>query len=158
MPSTGRPSDDKFGPGPTNRATAHTGIASFGGRRLALESRHDVHVRRSVFDDRRYVEVLLGGLVEQVVCRRGVHLVWRREDEVISFLVLECVRQNDAAWIFVVNLGDHRLVIEAADAEELERLTDYPGFDDQAALSPDSSMLTLSLRGRAVLRTYGCSL
>src|ERR1039457_3959586 len=114
MSSTGRPGHDKCGPGPTNRATAHTGIASFGGRSLAPESRHDIHVRWSVFDDRRYVEVLLDGLLEQVVHRRRVHLVRRHEDEVISFLVLECVRQNDAAWIFLVNPSDDRLEIEAA--------------------------------------------
>jgi hypothetical protein len=68
---------------------------------------------RSDFDGRRDVEVLFDGLLEEVAHRRRVHFVWR-DEEVISFLVLGLFWQNDAAGIFLVNLGDHGFQTEAA--------------------------------------------
>jgi TolB protein len=50
---------------------------------------------------------------------------------------------RDGKWIVFTSErnGSADIYRVHSDGEELERLTDYPGFDDQAALSPDGSTL-----------------
>ena len=50
---------------------------------------------------------------------------------------------TDGKWIVFTSErnGSADIYRVHPDGEGLERLTDYPGFDDQAALSPDGSML-----------------